>query len=426
MIVKSFLLGRDLLAQIAPLCPAGTVAVVRPEKEVEGLFQAAIRAAIVEKQPSRAPFPAIRDYFDALSSDADYRQVVDRTLQSVSSYLSEGMYVQTSVRSIEDYVMAKCARLCAEALARRTGAVLIDGTELMICHDGGLRPFVDWTLSRAQISDRLSGLDRVVIPGGYGRLDSGYVVRIGRGGAHVMTSLVASAIGAERIECYVGVDGIAGLPALSYDEAAHYCASPAAPFPSVALWPAKRDGIPILVRNLCRPDFPGTVISAAGSAGHGVVSGVLCDGDLVLLTVYGTGLLGQVGLSSAVFSAMAGAGVNVRFISQSSSEYSISFAVRPEDRDKALDAVGALVVSNPQMPQDDVMVLDREVAILTVFGDRMKNVPGVSARVYDALGKAGVSVVASAQGGEELSISVAVALEEADAARKALEALSCR
>lgn len=424
MIVKSFLLRPERATSIAALCPAGTIAVIRPESRIEGLFRDAIRAAIVEKNPSGAPYDAIRAYFDAFSGDAAYRRIVEDTLHGLSSYLGEGMYVQTSAAAIEDYVMAKCTRLCAEAVASRLGAPLVGGTQLMICHEGGARPFVDWTLSRAQISQRLAGLELVVVPGGYGRLDSGYVVRIGRGGAHLMASLIASATGADCVEYYVEEDGIAGLPAMSYDEAAHYCASSAAPFPSAALWPAKRDSIPIKVLNICNPDFPGTVISEAGSPSGPAVSGVLCDSGLELLTVYGTGLLGQIGMSSAVFSAMAGAGVNVRFIAQTSSEYSISFAVAASDRDKAVDAVSSLVVSNPHMPQDDVMVLDSSVAILTVFGDKMKKVPGVSAKVYDALGKAGISVVASAQGGEELSISVAVAAEDALRAQNALESLT--
>ena len=303
MIVKSFLLRPERATSIAALCPAGTIAVIRPESRIEGLFRDAIRAAIVEKNPSGAPYDAIRAYFDSFSGDAAYRRIVEDTLHGLSSYLGEGMYVQTSAAAIEDYVMAKCTRLCAEAVASRLGAPLVGGTQLMICHEGGARPFVDWTLSRAQISQRLAGQELVVVPGGYGRLDSGYVVRIGRGGAHLMASLIASATAADCVEYYVEEDGIAGLPAMSYDEAAHYCASSAAPFPSAALWPAKRDSIPIKVLNICNPDFPGTVISEAGSPSGSVVSGVLCDSGLELLTVYGTGLLGQIGMSSAVFSA---------------------------------------------------------------------------------------------------------------------------
>ena len=419
MIVKSFVLREETFRRIAGLCPDGTVAVIRPEKKLENLFKAAVHRTILEKQPADAEFQAIRAYFEALSAEPAFLAKVDAALHNVSAYLGEGMYVQATLRSVEDYVMVKCARLCAEAVNMTLNAPLIDGTELMICRQQGEKTVVDWNLSREQIRERCKVNAKTLIPGGYGRLESGYVVRIGRGGAHVMAALIASALQAERIECYVEEDGIQGIPSMSYDEAAHYCASKAAPFPSASLWPAKKAGIPILVLNILRPAFPGTCISASSSHAEGTVSGVISDTDLSLITVYGTGLLGQVGMSSAIFSAMAQAGVNVRFISQSSSEYSISFAVRQEDRQAAEDAVSALVQS-----EDDVLIVSREVGIVTVYGDKMKNVPGVSAKVYAALAAAGVNTIAAAQGGEELSISIAVDAGRLDDAVKALAAIA--
>ena len=415
MIVKSFVLRRETFREITGLCSEGTVAVIRPEKKVENLFKEAVRRSLVEKRSAEAEFAAITDYFESLSTDAVYREKIAQTVHSVAGYLGEGMYVQATIPSVEDYVMVKCARLCAEAVNRQVQATLIDGTELMICHQEAGQTVVDWNLSREEIRNRCKG-GTILIPGGYGRLDTGYVVRIGRGGAHVMASLIASALGAQQMECYVEKDGIAGIPAMSYDEAAHYCASADAPFPSASLWPAKKSGIPILVKNILNPSFPGTRIAAGSSHAEGTVSGVISDADVSLITVYGTGLLGQVGMSSAIFSAMAQAGINVRFISQSSSEYSISFAVRQEDRQAAEEAVSALVQS-----EDDVLIISREVGIVTVYGDKMKNVPGVSAKVYAALAAAGVNTIAAAQGGEELSISIVV---EADRLDKAVQALT--
>lgn len=69
------------------------------------------------------------------------------------------------------------------------------------------------------------------------------------------------------------------------------------------------------------------------------------------------------------------------------------------------------------------MVVNREVAIMTVYGSRMKNVPGVSGKIYSLLGEAGVNVIASAQGGEELSISVVMDVKDLDKAQKALAVL---
>ena len=107
--------------------------------------------------------------------------------------------------------------------------------------------------------------------------------------------------------------------------------------------------------------------------------------------------------------------MNVRFISQSSSEYSLSFAVLPEDASRAVEAIVAHTGD-----YEDVMMLRRTVGIVTVYGDRMKNVPGTSGKVYGALGQAGISIVAAAQGGEELSISMAV---DASAASRAADIL---
>lgn len=421
MIVKSFVLRKETAGRIAAACTDGSVIVVRPEKKLEALFRDVIRRALVEKRPLEDDFSQIRAYYGQLSDDPSYLGKVSSTLSALSSYLSEGMFIQATPSSIEDYVLVKCARLCAEAVNVVVNGTMIDGTELMICKQHGNHTVVDWALSRKEIAGRCVSEGKIVVSGGFGRLESGYVVRIGRGGAYLMTTLIASAINAARVEFYVEDNGIAGVKAMTYDEAAHYCASPKAFLPSAALWPVKAAGIPVVIRNIMDSDFPGTIISAAGANDGRTVSGVILDKGLELLTVFGTGLLGQVGLSSAVFSAMSSIGVNVRFISQSSSEYSLSFAVRSEDADAVEKEISRRVSGTGDY--EDVMLLRRSIAIVTVYGDRMKNVPGTSGKVYGALGNAGISIVAAAQGGEELSISIAVAEKDADKAAEVLENL---
>ena len=417
MIVKLFVLRPESMDRIVSLCADDTIAIIRPEKKLVGLFKDAITEALVRKGSPQGQLEAVRAYFGSLSDDSAFLGLVDRTISGIAAYLGEGMFIQASLQSIEDYVMIRCARLCAEAVNIKAGADIIDGTGLMICHDTPGKVVVDWNLSREQIRQRCTSGGRTIITGGYARTPQGYIMRIGKGGASLMASLVASAVQAEKLECYIEKDGIEGISSMTYDEAAHYCSSSLAPFPSATLWPAKKAGIPIVVLNISDPSFPGTLICSSSSC-RGLVSGVLSEKDLVLITVYGTGLLGQVGMSSGIFSAMARSNVNVRFISQSSSEYSISFAVRSPDKDAAEQAIGELVSSG-----DDVMLSDRKVGIVTVYGDRMKNVPGVSGMIYSALGKAGINVVAAAQGGEELSISLVVEEAQTDAARKILQGI---
>ena len=409
MIVKTFVLKPQSIDTIAELCDAQTIAVIRPQRKIETVFREAIGKTIREKKQADVEMAAIRGYFQGMAEDAAYQQDVEKTVDAISTYLREAMYVQTSPEAIEDYVLAKCSRLCAEAVNQRVKGTLIDGTELMLCSasEGG-EPHFDWTASKQQIAQRCLNGSKLVISGGYGRTQSGYVVRIGKDGAHLMAALIASVVQAQSIEFHIEERGIDGIPAMTYDEAAHFCASVRAPFASSAIWPAKNAVIPILVKDIEDESFPGTLIST-GSAHK---TAVLAEKDLALITVYGTGLLGRVGMSGAIFSCLADRGVNVRFIAQTSSEYSISFAVTQADKERASEAIRGLFQDNPLLPLDDVVVLNQAVGIVTIFGSKMRNLPGTSGAVFGKLGAAGINIMASAQGGEELSISLVV--DEAD------------
>ncbi len=405
MVVKTFVLKQHSIERIAQECGEGVIAVIRPQKKIEAVFREAIRRTLQEKLSAHEQMEAIEAYFLALGQEDSYKTYVQQTVDAISTYLREAMYVQTSPTAIEDYVMAKCARLCAVAVNQYVKGTLLDGTELMICQsDSRGEQRFDWAASQQQIRERCKGNGSLVISGGYGRLTSGYVVRVGKDGAHLMAALIATVLKADSIEFHIESHGIDGIASMTYDEAAHYCASAQAPFSSSAIWPAKNAGIPILVKDIEDDKFPGTLISQESAHRTAVIA----DKDLDLITVYGTGLLGRVGMSGAIFSCLAAQGVNVRFIAQTSSEYSISFAIRSDQKELAQEAIRGLFRDNPLLPLDDVVVLNQEVGIVTVFGSRMRNVPGMSAKVFGALGKAGVNIIASAQGGEELSISLVV------------------
>ena len=425
MVVKSFVLRRDICNSIVDQCAPGTIAVVRPEKALINLFRSLIHAMLVDKHPAVAELNEIKSYLNAVSANQAYKQKKEEFIEYVQDYLRKATSYSAAVSSVEDYILAQCAGLCAQAVAFSSNVDVIDGRELVVCHQEGSTPVFDWAATCSEIEVKCKGKSQVVISGGYARTPQGMVVAVGKGGANMMASLVASALKVDAIEFYVEGEGINGIAAMTYDEAAHYCAAKTAPFPSAALWPAKKAGIPIVVKGLQHPDFPGTMISfvAEESPSTKTVSGIVVDSDLVLVTVYGTGLLGRVGASSAIFSALARDGVNIRFIAQTSSEYAISFAVSAKDGERVRAVVDGLIASNPLLPLDDVMVVNREVCIVTIYGSRMKNIPGVSGKVFSFLGDAGINVIASAQGGEELSISVVLDVKDLERAKIALEGM---
>ena len=133
---------------------------------METLFKAAIRRTIIDKKPALEEFKAIDEYFIALSDDKSYQESALEGIRNIAAYLSQAMYVQADIRSVEDYVLAKCARLLAEAVGSGVGATLVDGTELLVCRSMDGEPIIDWTLSREQIVSRLGGVSRAIVPGG--------------------------------------------------------------------------------------------------------------------------------------------------------------------------------------------------------------------------------------------------------------------
>jgi aspartokinase/homoserine dehydrogenase 1 len=423
MIVKSFVLRQESFEAIVNQCKPGTIAVVRPEKALLNLFKDLIRKMVVQKQPAQTELSEVEKYLDALTNSPAYQQKKTEFVEYVHDYLQKAMIYNVPVTAVEDYVLAQCVFLCAQAVAFAANVEVLDGRDLVICHQEANTPLFDWSATCSEIERKCKEKADVVIAGGYARTPRGQVLGIGKGGANMMAALVASAIKAERIDFYVEGEGINGISSMTYDEAAHYCASNIAPFPSAALWPAKKNDIPIVVKSILHPDFAGTTISNTTVNSEKDISGIVIDQELNLVTVYGTGLLGYIGASSAIFSSLAESGVNIRFISQTSSEYAISFAINPKDSDKVSLVINALASNNPMFPLEDVMVVNREVAIITVYGSRMKNIPGVSGKVFSLLGNAGVNVIAAAQGGEELSISIVIEVSDLDKAQKALSEL---
>ena len=138
MIVKSFVLKQRSIAQIAALCDSSTIAVVRPGKKIEALFRDAVRKTVVEKKQAFDEIVAIREHFCAMATGDEYIKTVDETVDTVATYLHEAMYVQTSAYALEDYVLAKCSRLCAEAVYQQVGGTLLDGSRAISTSTGRL------------------------------------------------------------------------------------------------------------------------------------------------------------------------------------------------------------------------------------------------------------------------------------------------
>ncbi len=269
-----------------------------------------------------------------------------------------------------------------------------------------------------------------VITGFIGSTTKGETTTLGRGGSDYTASLFGAALGVAEIEIWTDVDGVMtadprkvkkafSLQSITFDEAmemSHFGAKVIYP---PTMQPARDQKIPIKIKNTLNPKFQGTLISNQSDSTY-LVKGISSIDDIALLRVQGSGLIGVVGISSRLFGALAKKKVNVILISQASSEHSICFAIDPKAVDDAIKAIENEFSLEIQTHQFDRVIVERDLSIVAVVGEKMKYSVGIAGKTFQALGKNGINVTAIAQGSSELNISAVISKKDESKALNAL------
>ncbi|GHV53491.1 bifunctional aspartate kinase/homoserine dehydrogenase I [Spirochaetia bacterium] len=246
---------------------------------------------------------------------------------------------------------------------------------------------------------------------------------LGRGGSDLSAAIIGAAIGAEEVEIWTDVDGILTsdpklvknafrINEISYIEAmelSHFGAKVIYP-PTIK--PALEKGIPIAILNTFNPTSPGTRIVRDADEGEYPIRGISSMNKVDLVRIQGSGMVGVAGFSSRLFGALARKKINIIMITQSSSEYSICFAVLPQDASPALAAINEEFDREIAAEAIDPPVSEGDLAIIAVVGSKMKSTSGISGKVFHALGRNGVNVIAIAQGSSELNISAVISRQD--------------
>ncbi|PAU93581.1 bifunctional aspartate kinase/homoserine dehydrogenase I [Aliifodinibius salipaludis] len=258
-----------------------------------------------------------------------------------------------------------------------------------------------------------------IVTGFVASTSSGESTTLGRGGSDYTASLISAALEAEAIELWTDIEGIMTadpgkvkryfvIPHLSYEEAmelSHFGAQIIYP---PALQPAMKENIPILIKNTFKPEEEGTRISNQSIPGESIIKGISSIDNITLLTVKGSGMIGVTGISARLFGALADAGVNIILITQASSEHTISLAVLPAQTKVAQSAIKKEFKYELRDNIIDEVKVENDLSIVAVVSDNMRRKPGISGRVFQALGANGINVVAIAQGSSERNISIVV------------------
>ena len=327
------------------------------------------------------------------------------------------------------------ARLLGEYLkAQGEDCAVLDARDVLVVERSDLGVVVDWETSAARLAEwrGRNPQRRVVITGFVARDRSGGFATLGRNGSDYSGAIFAALFNADELHIWTDVDGVLSadprvvpeavqLGALSYDEACELAYFGAKVVHPQTMAPAIERGLPIIIRNTFNPGHPGTRITA-GRETAGPVKGLTLSPDLAIVNLEGTGLIGVPGTAERVFSALRNARVSVVMISQGSSEHSICCVVKRGEAERARNALLDAFAHELHIGQIQRVQSTDGVSVLAAVGDGMAGSPGVAARLFEALARARVNILAIAQGSSERNISVAIDSRDATKALRAAHA----
>lgn len=288
-------------------------------------------------------------------------------------------------------------------------------------------------LTNRLVKDNWQTIPKVSLVGGFISSDaeSGEVTNLGRGGSDYTASIIAAVLDATVLEIWTDVDGFMTadprvistayvIPELSYVEAMELCNFGAKVVYPPTIYPVCVKHIPILIKNTFNPEAPGSIIKDEVKTDSRIIKGISSIKGTSLITVAGLSMVGVIGVNRRIFTCLADNGISVFLVSQASSENSTSIGVRDEDAEEACRVLNAEFAKEIEDGAMYPMRAEQGLATVAIVGENMKHTPGIAGKLFNALGRSGISVIACAQGASETNISFVI---EATHLRKALNVI---
>ncbi len=262
-----------------------------------------------------------------------------------------------------------------------------------------------------------------ILPGFIASDIQGNTTTLGRGGSDYTAAIFAGILNAEILEIWTDVSGMFtahpkwvkdALPIekISYEEAlelSHFGAKVLYP-PTIR--PVLEKQIPIVIKNIFSPTEKGTLITEKPITGNIQVRGISHIEKVALMTLEGNGMVGIPGFSKRCFEVLAQQKINIILITQASSEHSICIGIAEREAHLAKSCVEEVFAYEILQGKINPLKIEKNLSIIALVGDGMKNHQGTSGKMFEALGRNNVNIRAIAQGSSERNISVVISSQD--------------
>ena len=324
-----------------------------------------------------------------------------------------------------DYLASRGEYINSKIIAKFLDWPFVDAAEIIFFNENGI---LDEEKTFKSAGEKLKSLEYAVIPGFYGAMPDGKIKTFSRGGSDVTGSIVARSVSADIYENWTDVSGMLSadprivkdpkvIEYITYTELRELSYMGASVLHEDAVFPVRKAGIPINIRNTNKPDDNGTLIAASlpKDIEKRAVTGIAGRKGFSSIRVEKSMMNGETGFGAKLLYIFARNGIPFEHCPTGID--TISVVVNSELFDQKRETVLREIKSelNP-----DFITIEKNLASIAIVGEGMISVKGMAARVFDALAKAGINIRMIDQGSDELNIIIGI--DESDY-EKALNAL---
>lgn len=360
--------------------------------------------------------------------------IVDSLFEQLRSIYFGVYLIHDLSKKTQDAIVSYGERLSSNIVATLVqGAKWYDSREFIKTVRKNHKNTLDSELTNRLVRRTFSDLQRIsLVPGFISKdRDTDEITNLGRGGSDYTAAIIAAALDADILEIWTDVDGFMTadprviktaytIKELSYIEAMELCNFGAKVVYPPTIYPVCVKNIPICVKNTFNPDSEGSIIKQKVANNDKPIKGISSINGTTLITVAGLSMVGVIGVNRRIFTALADNGISVFMVSQASSENSTSIGVRDQDAAEAVEVLNSEFAKEIETGAMFPMHAEIGLATIAVVGENMKHVPGIAGKLFGTLGRAGISMIACAQGASQTNISFVVKSEHL---RKALNAI---
>ena len=323
-----------------------------------------------------------------------------------------------------DYAASRGEYLNGMIMAAYLGYEFIDAAEVIFFNEKG---GFDADKTQKILSERLAHTEKAVIPGFYGAGYDGTVKTFSRGGSDVTGSIVAKAVHADMYENWTDVSGFLiadprvvknpkAIDVITYRELRELSYMGASVLHEDAIFPVRKEGIPINIRNTNVPEDKGTlIVEATCRKPRFVITGIAGKKDFASITIEKAMMNSEVGFCKRVLEVFDNNGISIEHMPSGIDTMTI-LVHQDEFEEKEQEVVAGI----HRAVEPDYVEMESDLALIAVVGRGMKSTRGTSGRIFSALAHANVNVRMIDQGSSELNIIIGVRNHDFDNAIKAI------